>query len=452
MNLRRISLEILLAAGCGVVSPLVSNIAAADGPVRAEFNPHIATQQCFHSDCEGSCDEAACDDMSSACDAMSGGCDGRQCHESLLPFGITLGGWVAAGVTFNSRHPTNPAAGFGNLPVTFNYRDRELQLNQLNLFAERTTDGSRGLDLGGRIDLLYGEDYIFTQAAGLETRPDFSGHWNEGQGGDGSGINGSSRNGLAMPQVYGELAYGNFKTKVGHFYTIIGYETVTAPDNFFYSHAYTMQYGEPFTHTGVLTTYDAYERLKLYFGVVNGWDKFDAVSDRASLLMGSSWTLPNEKSILNFSLITGDEDGSVPPYLGNRTMYSLVFNHTFNDCWQMIVQHDLGVQQNGVAPGEDAQWYGVNSYLFHTLTDKLKTGIRYEWFRDDDGTRVVNAAGSFQEIAMGINWAPYDNVIFRPETRWDWFDPNDDTTPPGPYDNFSKRSQFTFGVDAILTF
>lgn len=431
------------AASAGVLSPIGSSVARANDPVRADFNPHLAPEQYTFTD-NGGCDELACDDVAGRCDQGNG-------HESCLPLGLTLGGWVNAGVTMNSRKPLNPRAGFGNLPVTFNYRDRELQLNQLYLFAERATDGARGFDIGGRIDMLYGEDYIFTQAAGLETRPEFSGHWNDGQGSDKSGINGSSRNGLAMPQLYGEVAYGKTKTKIGHFYTIIGYETVTAPDNFFYSHAYTMQYGEPFTHTGVLTTYEAYERLKLYGGVVNGWDKFDAVSDRASLLGGVSWTLPNEQSILNFSLITGDEDGSAPPFLGNRTMYSLVLNHTFNDCWQAVVQHDLGVQENGVAPGTDAQWYGLNSYLFRTLTEKLKLGMRYEWFDDDDGTRVVNEAGVFQQVAAGINWAPCDHVMFRPESRWDWFDPDSDNAPPGPYDNFGARSQFTFGVDAIIT-
>ena len=42
--------------------------------------------------------------------------------------------------------------------------------------------------------------------------------------------------------------------KLGHFYSILGYESVTAPDNFFYSHSYLFQYGEPFTFTGLLGT------------------------------------------------------------------------------------------------------------------------------------------------------------------------------------------------------
>lgn len=69
---------------------------------------------------------------------------------------------------------------------------------------------------------------------------------------------------------------------MGHFYTIIGNEVVTAPDNFFYSHAYTMQYGEPFTHTGGLASWSG-EKVTVHGGVVNGWDKFDAETDLLSL-------------------------------------------------------------------------------------------------------------------------------------------------------------------------
>ena len=57
-------------------------------------------------------------------------------------------------------------------------------------------------------------------------------------------------------KLYFEAGYGDLTVKIGHFYTIIGWEVVTAPDNFFYSHAYTMYNSEPFTHTGVLATYN----------------------------------------------------------------------------------------------------------------------------------------------------------------------------------------------------
>ena len=399
----------------------------------------------------GACDECGKFD---ACDACAPAC----CPADP---GLTIGGWLAMGYTANGRNAQNPAVGNGNLPVTFNYRANDFQLNQLYLFMEQATDtGGYGWGFGGRIDLLFGEDYFFTQSAGLETRPDWGSAWNVGAGGGGAGIGGAGRYGLAMPQVYGEVAYNDLKVKIGHFYTIIGYEVVTAPDNFFYSHAYTMQYGEPFTHTGAIATWEYADRLTLIGGVVNGWDKFDAVTDRAAFIGGVSWTSPSERASLALSFVTGDEDGSTVGGIitGNRTTYSLVFSLDITDDWQYVLQHDLGVQENGVAAGQDASWYGLNQYLFYTLSDTWAAGFRYEFFIDEDGTRVTNVpggwanvAGTWQELAVGLNWAPNDYMVLRPELRWDRFNPSAAGAPAGPFNDGADRDQFLFGVDLILT-
>ncbi len=95
-------------------------------------------------------------------------------------------------------------------------------------------------------------DYRFTIARGLDAEDDFTASGTATpvlRSGDAAGVRRSS-------------ATTTCGLKVGHFYTIIGYEVVTAPDNFFYTHAYTMQYGEPFTHTGVLATYNANDQLQ----------------------------------------------------------------------------------------------------------------------------------------------------------------------------------------------
>ncbi|NQU24844.1 MAG: porin [Candidatus Nealsonbacteria bacterium] len=386
-------------------------------------------------------DKGACDGCG-ACDACAPKC----CPAAP---GITIGGWMAMGYTANGFNAQNPPAGGGNGPVTFNYRANDFQLNQLNLFMERATEtGGNGWDLGGRIDLLFGEDYIFTQAAGLETRPNWDNAWNVGVGG--AGIGGTGRYGLAMPQFYGEVAYNDLKVKVGHFYTIIGYEVVSAPSNFFYSHSYTMQYGEPFTHTGAIATWEYAERLTLIAGIVNGWDKFDAVNDRGSFVGGFSWTSPSERASLALSFITGEEDGAVA-ILGNRTMYSLVFSLDVTDDWQYVLQHDLGVQENGIAAGQDAGWYGLNQYLFYTLSDTWAAGFRYEFFIDQNGTRVTNVPGDWQEFAVGLNWSPNDYMVLRPELRWDRFNPSGAGAAAGPFNDATDRDQFLFGIDLILT-
>ena len=84
----------------------------------------------------------------------------------------------------------------------------------------------------------------------------------------------------AIPQLYVEAGYGDLSVKAGHFYTIIGYEVVQATGNFFYSHAYTFNFSEPFTHTGVLATYNANDNVTVYGGYTLGWDSgFDDNGD-----------------------------------------------------------------------------------------------------------------------------------------------------------------------------
>ncbi|HIQ19952.1 MAG TPA: porin [Planctomycetes bacterium] len=370
--------------------------------------------------------------------------------------GLSVTGWVAGGFTTTSDDPRDPPQGMGNLPVAFNYRSNDYQLNQLYVIIQRPTDTDGcGFDIGGRVDLLYGEDYIFTQAAGLETTPEGRNRWNAATGG--GGIGGTARLGLAMPQVYGEVAWRRLKVKLGRFYTTIGYDGVMAPDNFFYSRSYALVYGEPFTHTGGLFTWQINDQWSAHAGLVNGWDKFDAVNDRAALLAGFAWTSPSGCTTFRFAFITGDEDGTAPPNLGNRTMYSMVFSHYLTDRLQYVLQHDFGNQNGGdvfspFAGGRDAKWYGLNQCVFYTLNDRWKLGLRYEWFNDQNGTRVIPFGGHWNQLALGMNWTPSPNIIVRPEARWDWFAPHHPATPAGPFDELTDRNQFTGGFDLIVLF
>ena len=169
--------------------------------------------------------------------------------------GIRVGGWINGGATFNPSH----IDGF-NGPVTFGDQANRFQLNQFNVFIERAVvaEGSKW-DFGGRVDVLFGTDSIFTQAYGVPAFDVNSGQPLARSNWDLDLCCASTRYyGIAVPQAYGEVyvPIGNgLNVKIGHFYTPIGYESVPAPNNFFYSHAYTMQYGEPFTHTGALGNY-----------------------------------------------------------------------------------------------------------------------------------------------------------------------------------------------------
>ena len=373
--------------------------------------------------------------------------------------GANVYGFVDGGIMFNFD---SPADGF-NGPVTFPDRDSG-QINQFYGILEDVADLGDcccGWDWGYRVDALYGSDYVYTMEAGFELNPDFTPHWNQ----NAAGFN--SEYGLAIPQIYADLAYNDWRIKVGRMYTYIGYEVVPANGNFFYTHAYTMQYGEPFTHTGVMAAYKYSDTTTLNIGLVNGWDAFDKVSDEAAPMFGFAWD-GGEGLTVAWNAILSQHDpialGPAAGVLTDRQMYSLVIGYTFgcDDEWQYVFQHDYGWQAgaNAFTPGLAAEWYGVNQYLFYTVNDCWKVGGRLEWFRDDDGARVTglrnpsNAifgqsfAGNFYELALGLNWTPTANITIRPEVRYDTFDGVG--TVAGPFNAGTQEDQFLAGLDAIF--
>lgn len=425
---------------------------------------------------------------------------GSKEHQPLKDYGITWGGWVNAGVTANAN---NPADGF-NGPVTFGDRDGELQMNQLYGYVQRAiTVSGDSWDIGGRFDITYGTDSIFTQAYGVPAYELGTGQTLNRGNYDLHLTSWSDRfYSLAMPQFYAEfnLPVGNgLAVKAGHFYTILGYEVVTAPDNFFYSHAYTMQYGEPFTHTGVLATYAFDQNWTASAGTVTGsatggWDgNFNTQLTNWGWLGGVTWTSDEKDYSVTLNSTAAERSAqSSQPWAA----YSLVGKANFLDnTLHYVFQHDMGFADgvmtgNGIARGtpgglQDAMWYGINQYLMYDVLDNLGVGVRAEWFRDDSGFRVLgpqrcpgsfnyNAGGTgntyacgpsygayvpnggysdganYYALTAGVNYKPVKWIMVRPNFRYDWSSNNNafmSSTPGKMLDN-----QFTFSADIVITF
>ncbi|MCC6954057.1 MAG: porin, partial [Deltaproteobacteria bacterium] len=232
-----------------------------------------------------------------------------------------------------------------------------------------------------------------------------------------------------------------------------GYEVVTAPDNFFYSHAFTMQYGEPFTHTGGLLSFAPMADLTVSAGLAKGWDNFEDHTDGNASFLGSVTYAVDESTSLILAVVSGNEGSGM-----NRTMYSAVGTHNFCETWSYVVQHDFGSQEAGSADGSNAQWWGVNQYLINKLNDTVSVGARAEGFRDDDGTRVAGlrsgsaaAAGDYFGFSLGLNYMPTAYLKVRPEVRWDLQD-RSDSAAPSAYDNGTSGNQVTVSSDVILSF
>ena len=401
--------------------------------------------------------------------------------------GIEVGGWINAGITYNAN---NPADRF-NGPVTFADRSKEFQLKQFNVFIQRAvvTEG-KAWDFGGRFDFLFGTDAIFTQAYGIPAFDVNTGQPLKRSKWDLDLCCSSSRfYNIALPQTYIEtyVPVGNgLNLKIGRFYTPIGFESVPAPNNFLYTQAYTHQYGEPFTHTGVMGNYAVNKNWSLMGGAITGsatggWDGgWDKQLGNWGGLAGVTWTSDDLGSSANIAgTYSQTSTRSSEPW----GFYSLVLQHKITPKTHFVFQHDHGyaggVLLNGV--NKNAEWYGINTYLFYDLIEYLSVGIRTEWFRDRDGFRVFSPArvaaatnnagfsfaGNFSPtsapadyygVTIGMNWKPakqlkMDSILMqklniRPNIRYDRVEGIGQAYRP--FDN--RKDQLLVSVDATIPF
>ncbi|NOT12121.1 MAG: porin [Methylococcaceae bacterium] len=402
----------------------------------------------------------------------------------LKDSGIVIGGWANAGITYNA---TDPESNF-NGPVTFGDRSAEFQLNQLNMYVQRAvaTEGS-SWDFGGRFDIMFGTDSIFTQAYGVPALDVNTANPRNRSTWDLTLLGGSENRfyDFALPQAYLEsyVPVGNgLNLKIGHFYTPIGYETVPAPDNFFYTHAYTMQYGEPFTHTGVMGNYAVNGNWSVMGGVVTGsatggWDGgWDKHLGNWSGLMGTTWTSTDKGTSLN---VAGTYGATSENSSASWALYSIVLKHNITDKMHLMLQHDHGfasnIFANGTPDSVDAEWYGINSHLTYDVTDTIVAGMRAEWFRDQNGFRVCSpgrvsaatdnqgvsyaanflstcSAASYYAITAGVTWKPKKWLSLRPNVRYDWADSQTRMFDVDSSGTGQTSDQFLFSTDMTITF
>ena len=336
----------------------------------------------------------------------------------LQAAGITMGGWLQQGITLNAQVPNDRLNG----PIATNDRHAEWQMNQLWLyFVKQIDNGGYGWDLGGRLDMIYGSDYRFGLNWGLEDK-----------------INGVDQfYGLVIPQMYAEVAYNDLSVKLGHFAGLLSYEQVPAVANFFYSHSYAMYMTEPLLVTGLMADYKLTDQWSLLAGFHRGWMMWEDLNKDVDFMGGLKWASLDKSTSIGYTVSVGPQD----PVAGdqNRFAHSLLIQRQLNEKWRYVLQQNLGHENNGdPRSNKDAEWYGINQYLFYTINDRLKLGSRIEWWQTDSNENRY-------EWTCGVNIRPHANVVFRPEVRYDWG--NAVLVP-----NQHGGEITTFNIDAIVTF
>lgn len=392
---------------------------------------------------------------------------------------VKVYGWIQNGFTGNTNGNGKTRTNFG---VTPNNQANKWMGNQYYLVFENPIEQGDEINFGFRMDNLFGNDWAFNYMQGF-LNDVFSPV--------------GSFAGYDMAQLYGEVHLPDptgttqgMDVKGGRFYSLAGYEVVPAIGRPLYSVPYMFFYGQPFTHVGVMTTWHLTERLNLYNGAINGWDRWINQRYQWGYMGGFTWTSEDENTTLAFITVWGPNQYpsflpggqqlyttcyiNIPSVAGidnpgyhknDRTLFTTVLTHKWTEKLTQVIETDQGWERN--VPGlastitdgvvntpapKSQQWQSFGNWFLYNFTDQLTGVWRSEVFWDQQGGRTGLTNGTrfvgdrFYEMTLGMIYKPKPYLWLRPEARYDWSQYH-----PAYTDN-TRKSQFTLGFDVILLY
>ena len=365
-----------------------------------------------------------------------------------------ISGWVEVGVTLNSASPDDHQ-NFGRL---FDDRANEPLLNQAVVTLERTLDPKPGeFDWGFKLQGMFGSDARFIHSLGL--------------------LDNASHALLQpdIPEAYLNLHFaaftgGGLDVKVGKFVTLEGAETIDPRTTVFYSHSYLFNFGIPFNHSGVLATLHASKQFDLMLGLTRGVNT--SLDDNNSTTafhggIGFNGLLGGKLTGLLSTHFGPETPGNNQDY---RYLNDLTFTYALSDKESLIV--DLNRIRDDASKTKGS---GGVVYYTRKISATVTLGLRGEIWSDKDAFYVAQF-GNYDDVMNGLRGTPLNDprtvgggsttycaltfgaqiqlpvakpfagLVIRPELRYD----RSSKTPA--FDDSTKKSQFTFGVDAVLTF
>src|SRR5947208_14936851 len=366
-----------------------------------------------------------------------------------------ISGWIDSGITFNPDSPQSNQ-NFGRL---FDDRANEPLLNQIVINFERALVPRPGeLDWGFKLQFMLGSDARFIHSLGLFDRTS----------------NGTVQ--FDLVEAYLNLHFpvaseGGLDLKVGKFVTLEGAETIDPRANFFYSHTYIFNFGIPFNHTGGLVTFHANKFVDLYAGITQGVNtSIEDNNDSPAFHGGVGLNLLDAKLTALLSTHIGPETPNDDHH--NRYLNDLTI--TAKAAKNLTSITDLNLIYDDAA---DATGFGIAQYFIYTINDLFSVGVRGEIWRDADAFYVASFAqnddavdglrgGSvkfdprtvgggkttYGAVTLGLNIKPpvpkpAASLVIRPELRFDGA-----LNGTRPFNDSSDSSQFTAGIDVIITF
>ena len=302
------------------------------------------------------------------------------------------------------------------------------------------TDGC-GYDIGFGVDFMFGEDSrIFRSARGLDQNW-YTGHMYNPVSGDYD----KPSYGFAMPQLYLEAAINYWTVKLGHFYSLLGYEGATADSRFFYTKGIICQL-TPVSQTGVLTSFNGFENLDVTVGWVNGLNNgFDNSEYNEGMVTGAFTYHINNCAYVKYAFLAGTADlggffglNLFPHMKSTGSIHNFILDlklTRYLESVSLLYYSDFGGITN----------LALGQHLYYDLNCCAKAGFRAEWMKNT----FMGLETELTTLALGLNLHPngIQNLYIRPELRYDHA-----SGMLGSMMLNGNSDQLTIGFDVMMTF
>ncbi len=336
--------------------------------------------------------------------------------------------------------------------------------NQYYFIFENPLNSIDTVNFGYRVNVLFGNDWLFTKDYGL-----FDHAWPD-----------HHFPGIDLPQIYGEvhlpiLTPLGVDIRAGRFYSLTGYESPQAIARPLLSVPYSMNF-TPFTFFGAYAKVNFHPRLSSFSGTIDGFDRWPNEPYKWGYIGGFNWTSRDGK----LNLVIGgasayDQLPIFPPpnatYLPvgvpgpgflprrpdpfyNKSMRGYivgVLTYKWTAKLTQALETDHVFDPHILGYGNDpyvahsAAYHGFVNWFLYEITPKLTGVWRSEIFWDPYGLATGNA-DVYHEITLGLLYKPKDYLWVRPEVRYDW------SQYTHPFNDGTRYSQLTLGFDVIFLF
>ncbi len=333
------------------------------------------------------------------------------------PFGLTIGGIVAASYQYDFN---DPEEGHNNV-VGLRSFDRDHNTFSLDLFQLQVSRAPGENGVGFVTKLNFGK-----------VAERMAADW------DGDGTVGNvaeEQNSIELEEAY--ITYNfpglpDLQLKGGKFVTLLGSEVIESPLNPNISRSLAFTFGIPLTHTGLLMSYAFSPQVKLTGGVVNGWDNVIDSND-GKTFMGSLAIAPVDQ----FSLALNGIYGAEQPNRGDskRGVVDVVATIKPVENLMFSLNYDYGNESDLGPPGLNGiltkgntteEWQAFSGIAAFDLPDALMVPIgfalRGEFFDDSDSTRLGGNFGQNQqdwEVTATFKVVLAEGLMARAEYRYD---------------------------------